>query len=317
MGPNHWRERRRELEVLQPWPRYYDFRSREMDIVAALCELPRGESMLELGCGNAFHSYLLSDRFDSIIATDLYATDSRTHTIGLHRARRLAEVLEMRKLRLVACSAEALSLESESQDFIFSSNVLEHLPDQRRAVREIFRVLKPGGKALSIVPAAMERVYNLPASYLMILTSVIRGAWRLGAGKVMEGQVLQGEDPVPGAPFGFWSRARRFFRKHYPTFPFPKPHGQYHSSTEEFLSHRPVRWNELFTSCGFTIERTFSTILAPHSLGLAFSPRVAYWLARLGWPLTRRLGDRVPFKFLGTSYAIFVSKPVGGEEVIR
>ena len=37
-------------------------------------------------------------------------------------------------------------------DFIYCSHVLEHVPDDHKAVRELYRVLKPGGAALIMVP---------------------------------------------------------------------------------------------------------------------------------------------------------------------
>jgi len=41
---------------------------------------------------------------------------------------------------------EHLPFEDESMDFVYSFGVLHHFPDTKRAVSEIFRVLKPGGK---------------------------------------------------------------------------------------------------------------------------------------------------------------------------
>lgn len=42
-------------------------------------------------------------------------------------------------------------------DVILCSHVLEHIPDDRRAMAEIFRVLKPGGWAILQVPIDMKR----------------------------------------------------------------------------------------------------------------------------------------------------------------
>jgi SAM-dependent methyltransferase len=244
-----------------------------MAVVEALCDLPRGGTMLELGCGNAFHSYLLASRFEQVIATDLALPDPATHTIGLARARTLQQVLGVSNLRLVAASAEHLPLVSGSVDFVFSSNVLEHVPDQARAVAEIFRVLRPGGRCLTIVPAAMERVYNFPVSYFAILHGMLRGLRRYAGGAAPAPANGHGRSEAPGVERsrGLGGRARGFLGRHYPTFPFPKPHGEYPSSAAEFMAHRPSRWRRLFIRGGFEIERTFATILAPHNLGMAVS----------------------------------------------
>lgn len=42
-------------------------------------------------------------------------------------------------------------------DLVLCSHVLEHVPDDRRAIAEIHRVLRPGGRAIIIVPVKIER----------------------------------------------------------------------------------------------------------------------------------------------------------------
>lgn len=46
----------------------------------------------------------------------------------------------------------ALPFEDRSFDFVMANHVLEHIPDENKALREIIRVLKPGGKAILQVP---------------------------------------------------------------------------------------------------------------------------------------------------------------------
>jgi len=52
----------------------------------------------------------------------------------------------------VICDVTDLPLEDDSVDAILASFVLEHLPDPRVAVREMYRVLRPGGRIFSEVP---------------------------------------------------------------------------------------------------------------------------------------------------------------------
>lgn len=50
-----------------------------------------------------------------------------------------------------------LALEDESFDAIICSHVLEHVEDDRSAMRELHRVLRPGGWALVLVPLDLNR----------------------------------------------------------------------------------------------------------------------------------------------------------------
>lgn len=46
----------------------------------------------------------------------------------------------------------ALTFDDNTFDYVFCNHVLEHIPDDRKAMAEIFRVLKPGGQAIITVP---------------------------------------------------------------------------------------------------------------------------------------------------------------------
>jgi SAM-dependent methyltransferase len=46
--------------------------------------------------------------------------------------------------------------ENDRFDFFICSHVLEHVPDDRKALRELYRILKPGGKAILMVPIILS-----------------------------------------------------------------------------------------------------------------------------------------------------------------
>jgi SAM-dependent methyltransferase len=69
----------------------------------------------------------------------------------------------------VQCHAGRLTLEDNSQDVVVSTDVIEHLRDPSQMVREIHRVLKPGGVFCVGGPAANASFYNRnPLTYLWI-----------------------------------------------------------------------------------------------------------------------------------------------------
>lgn len=53
---------------------------------------------------------------------------------------------------MVQADLTRIPFDSESFDCLFCSHVLEHVPDDRRAMKELHRVLRPGGWALLQVP---------------------------------------------------------------------------------------------------------------------------------------------------------------------
>jgi ubiquinone/menaquinone biosynthesis C-methylase UbiE len=65
----------------------------------------------------------------------------------------------MPEIEAVVADAQALPFADDSIDFIYSSQVIEHVPDDAAMAREIRRVLKPGG--LAVIGSALR----------------LRGAW--------------------------------------------------------------------------------------------------------------------------------------------
>lgn len=61
--------------------------------------------------------------------------------------------------RLLRADACALPLADGGVAAVVSANLLEHIPDDRRALREIARILAPGGRAVVVVPAG-PRTYD-------------------------------------------------------------------------------------------------------------------------------------------------------------
>lgn len=50
-----------------------------------------------------------------------------------------------------------LPFENDSFDFILCNHVLEHIPDDTKAMQELYRILKPGGTAILQIPQELDR----------------------------------------------------------------------------------------------------------------------------------------------------------------
>jgi glycosyltransferase involved in cell wall biosynthesis/ubiquinone/menaquinone biosynthesis C-methylase UbiE len=61
--------------------------------------------------------------------------------------------------RFVHHDAETLPFDDDTFDIVYSNGVLHHTPNTKRAVGEIFRVLKPGGRAIVMVYAESSLQY--------------------------------------------------------------------------------------------------------------------------------------------------------------
>ena len=100
----------------------------------------RGLRVLEIGCGLGTDGAQFAKAGAHYTGIDL--TQAATEL-----ARKRFEVSGLPGEFQVA-DAENLDFTDESFDLVYSHGVLHHTPDTARAVREIHRVLKPGGRAI-------------------------------------------------------------------------------------------------------------------------------------------------------------------------
>ncbi len=99
-----------------------------------------GKDVLEIGVGmGADHLEWAKSAPRSLTGIDL-TERAIEHTKRRFEAHGLAS-------NLSRGNAEALPFDDESFDLVYSFGVLHHTPDTPRAVREVFRVLRPGGIA--------------------------------------------------------------------------------------------------------------------------------------------------------------------------
>ena len=113
--------------------------------------LQPGETILDLGCGEGRHvisAYLEQDV--TSIGVDLSVDDLRTTQ---EKFQPFAEPNNSHKsFGLSAANALQLPFADNTFDKVICSEVLEHIPDFEGALKEIERVLKPGGLFCASVP---------------------------------------------------------------------------------------------------------------------------------------------------------------------
>ncbi|MFP4542648.1 MAG: methyltransferase domain-containing protein [Bacteroidota bacterium] len=103
-------------------------------------EIPEGGKYLDIGCGNAGLLLQGKKHFDEVEGLELsgFLADeiNKRHGINVHKG----NFLEMEPGTI------------GEYDFVTLRHVLEHLPDPHRAMDGIYKLLKPGGKAMMEFP---------------------------------------------------------------------------------------------------------------------------------------------------------------------
>ncbi len=101
------------------------------------------KDVLEIGVGIGSHAQLLAENAKSFLGIDItdYAVDSvkkRFEVFGLSG-------------KIIKMDAEALAFEDNSFDFVWSWGVIHHSSNTEKILKEIKRVLRPGGEAVIMV----------------------------------------------------------------------------------------------------------------------------------------------------------------------
>lgn len=100
-----------------------------------------GLRVLEIGCGRGVGTEIILERFE---AGEVHAFDLDPDMVRLAHER-LARYSSDR-VRLFAGDAENIEAADESFDAVVDFGIIHHCPNWQRAVAEVRRVLKPGGK---------------------------------------------------------------------------------------------------------------------------------------------------------------------------
>jgi SAM-dependent methyltransferase len=108
----------------------------------SLGALRPGEAVLDIGCGAGFDTLIAARQVGptgSVIAVDM--TEAM-----LTKTRAGAQEVELGNVEARLGYAEALPVQDESIDVVISNGVINLTPDKVQAMREVWRVLKPGGR---------------------------------------------------------------------------------------------------------------------------------------------------------------------------
>jgi SAM-dependent methyltransferase len=125
-----------ELEETHWW---YRGRRRVIGQLVAGLDLPPHADILDAGCGSG------RNMLDLVALGSVTGVEVSDASVARARARSVGEVLQ--------CSITELPFPDAQFDAAVCLDVIEHVEDQLTALRELYRVVRPGGSLLITVPA--------------------------------------------------------------------------------------------------------------------------------------------------------------------
>lgn len=282
------------------WPTYYERRYQEFLTFYEFMPQKKYASILELGCGIGYYSAFLSTIADQVTATDLEVTDPTTHSPGLQLTRDFLKKLGVSNVTVKHASAEELPFADNSFDMVFSSHVLEHVPDVNKGILEINRVLKPGGINFCVVPTSTDKVYGFFLFYVYIAQRLFANSF----GKIFKKNEIKANNEKPKV---ISAGSRISFFKY---FPFPSPHGAYPHYLIELKNWTLGGWKKIITQDNnIKLVDQFGLQSNPLLPLLALIiPRTAVSLYTKSRNLENRLSKNIFIKYLGISTLVITEK---------
>jgi SAM-dependent methyltransferase len=120
----------------------------------------RDDLVLDLGCGFGRHAFEAAKRGASVVALDAGADEVAQVRATFAAMIEAGELGADHPATSVQGDALALPFPDGVFDRVIASEVLEHIPDDSAAMRELARVLRPGGSMAVTVPRCMPEAIN-------------------------------------------------------------------------------------------------------------------------------------------------------------
>jgi SAM-dependent methyltransferase len=205
-----------------------EIRRYELDLVLARAGIPPCD-LLEIGGGSGQQAALLADRGFRVRSIDIASS-------GYAQAR-LFPVQDY--------DGRRIPFADRSFDVVFSSNVLEHIAALDDFEGEIRRVLRPGGRAIHILPNHRWRAWTWAAHY----PAVPLIAWARLRGR--------GATAAAGDAGAATTASRSLLMRAL----VPPRHGERGNAVTEYAYFHPRWWKRHFRATGWQIADSFDVPL--------------------------------------------------------
>ena len=151
------------------------------DKMLEMADITSGQRVLDVAAGAGEQSITTAKKVGPsghVLATDISSNI-------LEYAKQMAQQAGLNNIETKVMDGENLTLEDETFDAVISRVGLIYFPDQQKALKEMLRVLKPGGKVAGIVYSTPEK-----NKFFSVPVSIIRNRAKL-------------PPPLPGQPGPF------------------------------------------------------------------------------------------------------------------
>lgn len=163
------------MRIKPDWQTYlHDLRQQEADILFGNCPVGLFDRALELGAGDSYLSQILAGYSKSLLCTEI--NEDRLCPLDLPNV----------EYKIMDAEKVDETLEDHTFDFIFSSNLLEHLPNADRALAGTHRLLTDDGLAIHVLP---NRTWKAATVLCFMPNKIVKTMDKLLAGRL-------------GVPFG-------------------------------------------------------------------------------------------------------------------
>jgi ubiquinone/menaquinone biosynthesis C-methylase UbiE len=133
--------------VFESDPGHADESSPWYKIVLEFLPSVHGRRILEIACGRGGFSRLLGSKGASVTGADFSAS-----AVAIAKERLLGQPALAGRVDYVQADAQNMPFKDNSFEIVISCETIEHVPDPRAAVREMYRVCKPGGTLYLTTP---------------------------------------------------------------------------------------------------------------------------------------------------------------------
>jgi SAM-dependent methyltransferase len=239
---------------------------RAAEIDKAVSFFRPGARVLEIGAGTGQQALELRRRGFAVTAIEIADSDYAAHRV----------------FPIIDYDGRSIPLPDAGIDVVFSSNVLEHVPDLARMHGQIRRVLAPGGRCVHVVPTPSWRLWSILSGYPDSIQHIVFGIPRLVPHAFPRRAELQ---RLGKSWFGLaWDVGGRWF---------PRRHGARGNVVSELWLFHPDWWRLNFAENGFTVVHD-------EPMGLFYTGNMLLG-RRLGFDRRRRLA-----RTLGSACHLFV-----------